>query len=40
MAVQDAGGGPEYLVAYIVPAQSGPDARTLQRELQSLLRSS
>ena len=38
VAVQDAGGGPEYLVAYLVPAQPAPDARTLQRELQSLLR--
>ena len=38
VAVQDAGGGPEYLVAYLVPAGPAPDARTLQRELQSLLR--
>ncbi len=37
VAVQGAGGGPEYLVAYLVPAGPVPDARALQRELQSLL---
>ena len=38
VAVRDTGGGPEYLVAYLVSTQPAPDAQTLQRELQSLLR--